>query len=60
MTCWLPAWILEGTWAFTWYKPGKPGARPLNITLAEAPPIVTVAAVVVVERGTPAESPYAG
>jgi len=44
-----PVVMREGTTALTWYKPMNVGASPEKLTLADAPPIVTVGMLVVVD-----------
>jgi len=56
-----PALTPGGTTAFTWYRPAKPGARPLNDTVASWPPMVTRTGAFVVANGEAgAGSPLAG
>src|ERR1035441_1915410 len=46
-----PVVIPPGTTALIWYSPAYPGVSPLNATWAALPPMVTVTAFTIVDRG---------
>src|ERR1019366_8807449 len=57
----VPAEMPAGTTAFTWERPGKPGASPLNRMVAGWPPMVTAGSTFVcVSTVDEANSPLAG
>ena len=44
---WVPVGAPGGTDTFTWYNPTLAGVKPLNSTVAELPPMVTLGAALV-------------